>query len=284
MHEFSAIAVLVVASVCALGCGDSAGTGGGGGSVADGASNGAGGDGNGGNGNGGSGSGAGGENGCVPPTDPGILTPDASCLTGTLCAGNSDCDGGSRCNTNLSPPECELLYCGGPNTSCSSNALEVCAKDLVCMTAPENGPDEELRCLACDVCGGTRCYVDFTADHEHCGCCDNPVETGGYCNSGSPTGAPPAVDCAEYAQAFEDFYATLEPGDCSLSDEQSSCIVATYPDQAGACQAEVELYYGCIAAAQPTSFACADFDDEVIYAGTECAVDEARLSYCQSTF
>lgn len=43
----------------------------------------------------------------------------ALCATGTHCVADTDCASGSRCNTALSPPACQPLYCGTSGSACS---------------------------------------------------------------------------------------------------------------------------------------------------------------------
>ena len=51
------------------------------------------------------------------PSDP---TP---CLSGDACVADVDCPSGHHCNTALSPPKCQKLYCGKVGTRCSEAAL-----------------------------------------------------------------------------------------------------------------------------------------------------------------
>jgi hypothetical protein len=150
------------------GCGDSSATGG--------SSNGGAGP-AGGNGSGASSSDGGGGGGtpgdCVPPASAFPHPPPATCLPGPACAGDSDCPAGSRCNTELSPPQCEDLYCGGPGTFCSDDVF--CEEGLECA---------EGLCSSCDLCGTTLCSIDFMNDPQHCGCCNNPALPPSSCTDG----------------------------------------------------------------------------------------------------
>lgn len=163
--------------VGAVGCGDSdGGVGGteehGAGGHGAGQNNGGGGSGNEAGGAVGGSGGGGGD--CVPPAELMPIEVPASCLADGLCEADGDCDGGTRCNTTLSPPQCVELYCGPSGSPCSDT--NQCETGLEC---------EEGLCRACDVCGDN-CTVDFMSNTLHCGCCDNPVPEGGKCENGVP--------------------------------------------------------------------------------------------------
>jgi hypothetical protein len=53
------------------------------------------------------------------------------CLSGTPCAIDPDCTMGERCNRQLSPPQCQRLYCGAQGTLCDGRN-ELCNTGLVC--------------------------------------------------------------------------------------------------------------------------------------------------------
>jgi len=74
----------------------------------------------------------------------------------------------------MSPPACELLYCGTIGTPCHDDTI--CDIALQC---------HKGRCNPCDLCGGL-CEVDFDTDPDHCGCCNRAIPDGGICDSGTP--------------------------------------------------------------------------------------------------
>lgn len=113
---------------------------------------------------------------------PGVAPP-SSCLVGAAsgnlarCVNSRDCGPGSRCNTALSVPSCELVYCGTPGTLCSSD--DVCEQGLRCY---------QSKCTRCDVCGD-RCEVDFDNDPKNCGTCGHAVFSNAHqsCSGGQVT-------------------------------------------------------------------------------------------------
>lgn len=52
----------------------------------------------------------------------------AGCRLQTACVMDVDCAMGSRCNTALAPPACQVLYCGAPASQCSAGYF--CASRL----------------------------------------------------------------------------------------------------------------------------------------------------------
>lgn len=56
----------------------------------------------------------------------------AACLIDTPCAGISDCPPGSRCNHELTPPQCHRLYCGPDRAPCDDGAF--CETGLACIS------------------------------------------------------------------------------------------------------------------------------------------------------
>lgn len=104
-------------------------------------------------------------------------------LLGVYCVDTTDCPNGSRCNTALTPPQCQALYAGAPGTPCSEDAL--CADDAYC--------SNEL-CNPCRLCGFW-CRVDFSNHPEHCGCCNNPAPEGGLCSNGVPSCPSGRIEC-----------------------------------------------------------------------------------------
>jgi hypothetical protein len=60
---------------------------------------------------------------------------DESCTTGVPCATDDDCGGGERCNSKLTPPTCQVLYCGTNGTVCDDD--ELCSEGYTCLKMPE---------------------------------------------------------------------------------------------------------------------------------------------------
>ena len=87
-----------------------------------------------------------------------VQVPTA-CLTGQVCAADTDCNQGERCNLTLVPPECQILYCAKEAEACDpSQGDALCAPGLVCTGAPEPAccaPDCEGKACGSDGCGGS---------------------------------------------------------------------------------------------------------------------------------
>lgn len=83
------------------------------------------------------------------------VVPD-ECLVGIPCVVDSDCEAGQHCNTKLSPPECEKLYCGAQDSVCDEDA--VCAPGLFCIygkCVPSiPAPECEAARASFEKCGG----------------------------------------------------------------------------------------------------------------------------------
>lgn len=63
----------------------------------------------------------------------GDVTTTTACLSDTLCVYDPDCPMGSHCNTALSPPQCQTLYCGAAGTACGGSD-GLCAVGLSCLS------------------------------------------------------------------------------------------------------------------------------------------------------
>lgn len=107
----------------------------------------------------------------APPADqrepdvPADVPIAPTCLSGTLCASQSDCAGGERCNATLVPPACQKLYCSGLGQSCDPAAGDtLCQTGLFCVST--NPP----QCLDCKPdCAGKACGADGCGGS--CGAC-----------------------------------------------------------------------------------------------------------------
>lgn len=136
---------------------------------------------------GGSGNGA---QGPTPPPSP----PPQSCLSATACEANTDCTAlaGSRCNTSLRAPLCQIIRCSAEGSQCSEDAL--CPDGMSCLggrcgtcaSVPENATcvNGQPRCLGADktVCGSS--CVNTTTDPDHCGSCYAAVPVNADCVGG----------------------------------------------------------------------------------------------------
>jgi hypothetical protein len=105
-----------------------------------------------------------------------VQVPTA-CLTGQVCAADTDCNQGERCNLTLVPPECQILYCANEAEACDpSHGDALCVPGLVCTGAPEPAccaPDCEARACGADGCGGAcgACESGLACDADgRCGC------------------------------------------------------------------------------------------------------------------
>lgn len=105
------------------------------------------------------------------------------CVGGGGDAGDADCPQGYRCNTALAVPACQRLYCGTPESLCST--AEICVQGAECF---------EGTCTICNVCGD-QCAVDFANDPKNCGTCGNVVPKDRTCVAGVPTCSPPLIEC-----------------------------------------------------------------------------------------
>jgi len=88
------------------------------------------------------------------------------CLTGIPCVNDSDCEAGQRCNTALTPPECQTLYCGEAGSSCPCGQDEFCDGNRVSLD-PESRPGAGCLCWggAGDECAGDHeCGEGFECD------------------------------------------------------------------------------------------------------------------------
>ncbi len=190
---------------------------------------------------------------------PGVAPP-SSCLVGAAsgnlarCVNSRDCGPGSRCNTALSVPSCELVYCGTPGTLCSSD--DVCEQGLRCY---------QSKCTRCDVCGD-RCEVDFDNDPKNCGTCGHAVFSNAHqsCSGGQVT-CPDGQTVCGYECA--DLRTSLSScGECGrAAPERGRCVdgaprcdpgetvcgsmcfdLQTHPMNCGACGRRVPAGRSCV--------------------------------------
>ena len=68
--------------------------------------------------------------------------PQGDCVTSTPCAADSDCVAlaGTRCNSALSAPRCQVVHCGTAGSECSAPAL--CATELTCVDPASFGTNK----------------------------------------------------------------------------------------------------------------------------------------------
>jgi hypothetical protein len=109
-----------------------------------------------------------------PTPDGGVPTPAAPAEP-LRCANDAECGAGARCDTQLSPPKCVVLYCVPEGQPCSSD--EQCASKMTCHAG---------KCNPCNTCGNL-CEVDFTTDPKNCGQCGVAAVGDQTCVDGVPT-------------------------------------------------------------------------------------------------
>ena len=125
--------------------------------------------------------------------------PAEQCFSDGLCADDSDCSQGVRCNRALVPPHCQELYCGPVGSLCDQDVLceygMVCAEQACCRSACEG------RVCGDDGCGGT---CGACADAQVCtpaGACCEPDCGGKVCGDDSCGGSCGACDEASVCTA-----------------------------------------------------------------------------------
>jgi hypothetical protein len=95
------------------------------------------------------------------------ITPD-QCLVGIPCVTDDDCEAGQHCNTALTPPACEKLYCGTSGSICDEDPL--CSPGLFCIQKQclASAPAPECRSAASifKACGGD--LVGTWKIHSYC--------------------------------------------------------------------------------------------------------------------
>lgn len=98
-------------------------------------------------------------------------TVPTDCLEPANCVDTTDCPSGARCNTALSPPRCQTLFCGPAGSLCSEDGL--CTQGLGCINEV---------CTACTDCDGE--CVSLQTDRRHCGMCFNTIRPDEACVGG----------------------------------------------------------------------------------------------------
>lgn len=134
------------------------------------------------------------------PRDTGVSIA-TDCLEETACVDTSDCPNGSRCNSRLSPPRCQQLFCGGEGTLCSEDGL--CASGLGCLGEV---------CRPCTPCG-ERC-VDTRTDRNHCGRCFNRLRPSEQCVDGMRVCGVGQMVCGEDGVCVDVQSSTSNCGRC----------------------------------------------------------------------
>lgn len=107
---------------------------------------------------------------------------DQPCITSTPCVDVQDCENGFRCNTELSPPRCQKLYCGDFDTPCSDDflclsnrcKLDKCTADctsLECGLDPAYG----ISCGKCQTGATCQAGTCVCEPRHHAGCIDDDL-------------------------------------------------------------------------------------------------------------
>jgi len=114
-------------------------------------------------------------------SDAGVTDKEVSvseaCLTGVLCAIDSDCDKAQRCNSQLTPPACQILYCSDVDQSCDATTEHVLCRDgLYCIDAVRDFCSECVQQCESKECGGDGCG-------GICGTCATGICLDGQCCS-----------------------------------------------------------------------------------------------------
>ena len=174
-----------------------------------------------------------------------------ACRTGIPCVNDSDCDSGQRCNTALTPPECQTLYCGEAGSSCPCGQGEFCDGNRVSLD-PESQPGEGCLCWggAGDECAGDHeCAEGFECDlgstPPACSPVGGPdVKDDGGGGGGAKVSVPLLIygpDSTEFP--YEDPFAGCDsgPDQCSCdyvkvcwaekgSDQLNECVTTAYQE------------------------------------------------------
>ena len=131
-----------------------------------------------------------------------ILTGE--CFLPAVCAADSDCNQGERCNRKLVPPSCQKLYCADEGVACDpAFGDDLCKPGLWCKPAETpycTGCKPDCANKACgddgcgDMCGscsGDALCVDGSCCTPHCGAAQMCGDDGcggscGWCGAGEP--------------------------------------------------------------------------------------------------
>jgi hypothetical protein len=122
----------------------------------------------------------------------GACGSDESALLGSVCAQDSDCEPGERCNTN--EDRCQALESAAQGEPCAVDLH--CADDLVCVGA------------ACSVDAYAPCVPDGGACGGEWTCLASPSASAGVC----------AVECSvdDECRGFDSYFVMLGLGDDAL--------------------------------------------------------------------
>jgi hypothetical protein len=146
-----------------------------------------------------------------------VVTPQAVAGATGRCVDDRDCPQGSRCNTMLAPPACQLVRCAPPGSACSTD--DVCQTGLEC---------HKGACKLCDVCGD-KCEIDFDTDPRNCGGCGNVLPAGIRCVGGAAScGGPGLTLCGSQCVNL-----ATDPKNCGECGRAVN--TATDPSNCGAC-------------------------------------------------
>lgn len=119
----------------------------------------------------------------TPETENVDVQVPSACLTAQVCAADTDCNQGERCNLTLVPPECQTLYCAKEDEACDpSQGDALCVSGLVCTESEPPAccaPDCDSKQCGSDGCGGT-CGVCPGAQEE---CRDGSCECVADCTA-----------------------------------------------------------------------------------------------------
>ncbi len=203
----------------------------------------------------------------------GAIPHSSACLTGTACASSEkDCAADERCNTSLSPPQCETIYCGANGTVCADDIGDArnlcksryCSPAGLCADAPVD-------------MGGTT--SDLASDMARCGasnasCSNNTDCCSGHCNGtrgrcaavGCHTGGgscSTAADCCSQQCDLDGTCAYELGASCT---EQVTCVSGTQCHSGTCAEGAICAYAGksCVntsGCCTPTQYYCGGRND-----------------------
>jgi hypothetical protein len=125
----------------------------------------------------------------------------SDCVSDTPCANHDDCAAGTRCNTAVSPPVCQVLYCAANDDPCSDDVL--CAEGLYChdsVCAIEADPFAPCTDGACETADGIcASFEDEAGTYDvcvhPCSSCDGACVGTGLGDACVLSCDPAAMDC-----------------------------------------------------------------------------------------
>lgn len=165
------------------------------------------------------------------PVDVPHDTGDQPCITSTPCVDVQDCENGFRCNTKLSPPRCQKLYCGDFDTPCSDDflcvsnrcKLDKCTADC---TGLECGPDPAygISCGKCEsgaTCQSGACVCE---PRHHSDCIDDDLFWFNSCGEAGVMKQDCPFVCVNGACAGCDAVGKVDcSGVCTILGSNSNC-------------------------------------------------------------